>query len=188
MRNFNLLLNSIRLVPHILAFKYHKNNPIIRYDTERWMQVLKINSNIQMGFIELMSTLPEYRNLFYKRMGGHFYLINWLCPKMDSLSIYTDKMGPGLVIRHGTSTLIGAKSIGKNCTIYQQVSIAYIDDKSPIIGDNVIIYCGAILIGDIKIGNNSVIGAGAVVIKDVPENSVVVGVPGHVIHENRDAI
>jgi len=97
-------------------------------------------------------------------------------------------MGPGLVIRHGTSTLIGAKSIGKNCTIYQQVSIAYIDDKSPIIGDNVIIYCGAILIGDIKIGNNSVIGAGAVVIKDVPENSVVVGVPGHVIHENRDAI
>jgi len=51
----------------------------------------------------------------------------------------------------------------------------------PEIGDNVYIGPGAKIIGNIKIGNNAAIGANCVVTKDVPENGVVVGVPGRVI-------
>jgi len=40
---------------------------------------------------------------------------------------------------------------------------------------------GARVIEGIDIGKNCLIGAGAVIIKDVPDNSVVVGVPGEII-------
>ena len=49
------------------------------------------------------------------------------------------------------------------------------------IGDNVMIHKGAIVFGGITVGNNAEIGANAVVNKPVPENAVVVGVPGKVI-------
>ncbi|MDR2798933.1 MAG: serine O-acetyltransferase, partial [Treponema sp.] len=45
------------------------------------------------------------------------------------------------------------------------------------IGDNVEIGAGAIIIGNIKIGNNVMIGANAVVTKDVPDDCTVVGIP-----------
>ncbi|MBR0445885.1 MAG: hypothetical protein IIX23_01180 [Oscillospiraceae bacterium] len=53
----------------------------------------------------------------------------------------------------------------------------------PIIGDNVTVYAGAIIVGGIKIGKNATIGAGAVVTKDVPDNATVVGAPMRVIKE-----
>lgn len=73
------------------------------------------------------------------------------------------------------------KKIGKNCHIYQQVTIGYNGVQAPIIGNNVRICCGAKVIGGIRVGNNVVIGANAVVCKDVPDNVIVGGVPAKVI-------
>ena len=50
-----------------------------------------------------------------------------------------------------------------------------------VIGDNVWIGGGAIVLPGVTIGNNSVIGAGAVVTRDVPANVVAVGNPARVI-------
>ena len=44
----------------------------------------------------------------------------------------------------------------------------------PIIGDNVYIGAGAIIIGKVHIGNNVKIGAGAIVVTDVPDNATAV--------------
>ncbi len=49
------------------------------------------------------------------------------------------------------------------------------------VGDCSSIGSGAIVLPRVTIGSNCVIGAGAVVTKDVPDNAVVVGVPGKVI-------
>lgn len=54
----------------------------------------------------------------------------------------------------------------------------------PTIGDNVIIFAGAKIIGNVKIGNNTVIGANAVVTHNIPDNSVAVGIPAKVISNN----
>jgi serine O-acetyltransferase len=54
----------------------------------------------------------------------------------------------------------------------------------PILGDNVYIGPGAKIIGGIKIGNNVAIGANCVVTKNIPDNSVVVGIPGRVISQD----
>ena len=46
-------------------------------------------------------------------------------------------------------------------------------EKSPIIGNNVVVGMNAIIIGGITIGDNSFISAGAIVRKDVPEGTIV---------------
>ena len=54
-------------------------------------------------------------------------------------------------------------------------------NKYPTIGNNVIIYAGAKIIGDVHVGDNAIIGANAVVTKDVPPNAIVGGIPAKVI-------
>ena len=51
----------------------------------------------------------------------------------------------------------------------------------PKIGDNVIIYAGAVIVGDVEIGANCIIGANSVVTKSIPDNSIAVGAPAKII-------
>ena len=86
-----------------------------------------------------------------------------------------------MFIDHGVGVVIGETAvIGDNVTIYQGATLGttgkVIENRHPIVGDNVIIGAGAIILGPLKIGNNAKIGAGAVVLGDVEENSTVVGV------------
>lgn len=74
--------------------------------------------------------------------------------------------------------------MGKDCVIYQQVTIGYNYIGKPTIGDNVEISAGVKIIGDITIGNNVKIGANAVVVKNVPDNCTVVGVPAYIVKRN----
>ncbi|MDY6895657.1 MAG: serine acetyltransferase, partial [Thermotogota bacterium] len=82
----------------------------------------------------------------------------------------------------------GNVSIGKNCNISPGVTLGQTNRGKnkgcPTIGDNVFIASGAKIIGNILVGNNVAIGANCVVIEDVPENSVIVGVPGKIISRN----
>lgn len=88
------------------------------------------------------------------------------------------KIGKNLFLPHYVGIVIGEGAvIGDNCTIYQQVTLGQKNQMYPSVGNNVTIYAGAKIIGDIKIGDNSVIGANSVVINDVKKNSVVAGIP-----------
>ena len=49
------------------------------------------------------------------------------------------------------------------------------------IGDDVYIGSNTLILGGVKIGNKVIIGCGSIITKDIPDNSVVVGVPGRVI-------
>lgn len=96
------------------------------------------------------------------------------------------KIGPGLYIgHHGGIVTNEEMQIGKNCNLSHDVTIGVSRRGEragvPIIGDNVYIGPGAKIFGKITIGNNSAIGANCVVTKDIPENGVVVGIPGKVI-------
>lgn len=77
-------------------------------------------------------------------------------------------------------------AIGTGCTIFQHVVIGsntLPDSKShgfPVIGNDVYIGAGAMVIGNVHVGNNVRIGANCVVTKDVPDNCLVVG-PGAVV-------
>lgn len=77
--------------------------------------------------------------------------------------------------------------IGKNCWIYQNVTIGEVNKKAPVIGDNCLIGAGAIVIGGVRIGNNVKIGTGAVVNGDVPDGCTVVAQPMRVIGGGKEA-
>ena len=95
-------------------------------------------------------------------------------------------IGSGFYIAHFGGIIVNTDAtIGKNCNLNHVVTIAQTNRGKrkgvPVIGDNVYIGPGSKIIGKITIGNNAAIGANCVVTKDVPENAVVVGVPGKVI-------
>ena len=64
--------------------------------------------------------------------------------------------------------------IGKNSTIFHQVTIGEGPDGAPTIGDNCFIGAGAKITGNIHIGNNVKIGTNCVVVEDIPDNATVV--------------
>lgn len=96
------------------------------------------------------------------------------------------KIGKGLVIDHGMGVVIGETAeIGDHCLLYQGVTLGGTGKEKgkrhPTIGNNVVVGAGTKVLGAITIGDNVKIGANSVVLHDVPENSIVVGVPGRVI-------
>lgn len=99
------------------------------------------------------------------------------------------KIGWGLFIDHGSGVVIGETAvIGDNCTIYQGVTLGGTGKEAgkrhPTLGNNVIVGCGAKVLGPFKVGSNSKIASGAVVLEEVPDNSTAVGVPAKIVRIN----
>ena len=96
------------------------------------------------------------------------------------------KIGRRLFIDHGLGVVIGETAIvGDDVTLYQGVTLGGTGKehgkRHPTIEDAVVVGGGAKILGNITVGKNCRIGAGSVVLRNVPENSTVVGVPGHII-------
>lgn len=74
--------------------------------------------------------------------------------------------------------------------IFQGVTIGTTRSKegAPKIGNHVILFSGAKVIGGVTIGDNCVIEAGAVVTKDVPSGCVAAGVPAKVVSRKGEEI
>jgi len=101
---------------------------------------------------------------------------------------FAAKIGSGFKMQHTVGIVIGHEVIaGSNLNIYQNVTIGkrkghYLNGREyPIIGNNVTLYPGSVIIGPITIGDNVVIGANAVVINNVISNSIAIGIPAKVI-------
>lgn len=82
--------------------------------------------------------------------------------------------------------------IGNNVTLAPRVQIlahdastwlflGYTRVSNVVIGDNVFIGAGSIVLPGVSIGNNVVIGAGSVVSHNIPDDSVAVGNPARVV-------
>jgi serine O-acetyltransferase len=98
------------------------------------------------------------------------------------------EFGPGLVFIHSHGVVInGAVHAGRNLRIEHQVTIGAEKGKSPCLGDDVFIGCGAKVIGPVTIGDGARVGANAVVVHDVPAQSTVVGIPAKPVERTRGA-
>lgn len=136
---------------------------------------------------------PGFHALLFYRIA-HFFnniklkfiarLISQFARFLTGIEIHPGaKIGKRLFIDHGMGIVIGeTTTIGDNCTIYHGVTLGGTGKdkfkRHPDLGNDVIVGCGAKVLGPIKIGNNVKIGANAVVLKDIPDDSTVVGVPG----------
>ena len=95
-------------------------------------------------------------------------------------------IGKGLFIDHGTGVVIGETAeIGDECTIYQGVTLGGTGKdqgkRHPTLGNNVMVGCGAKVLGPFKVGDNVKIAANAVVLESIEDNATAVGVPARVV-------
>ncbi len=178
MNKYKVFLNIPRILPHLVCYMLCKSKrDIINKDI--LVRPPYRGKTIRGNFLgwQLCCTLidaAEFRNLFYMRLGIVGHLLNVFLPKISSMRL-SRHIAEGFCPIHSYSTIInGGARIGRNCTVYHCVTIGVEKTGVPVIGDNVTIGAGAILMGGIKIGNNVNIGAGAIVVNDVPDNSTVV--------------
>lgn len=86
-------------------------------------------------------------------------------------------VGEGLYVVHGGTVFLNCRSIGKNVTIYPGVMLGNSRGEIPIVEDNVKVYTGAVIAGNIRLGNGCVIGANSVVMDDCEPGYLYAGVP-----------
>jgi serine O-acetyltransferase len=178
---------------HFYELKY-----LIRSDLYRYYA--KTNATFFLKCL-LGSSDPGFKYSFWMRVCSHlhkrpFSRFSLLFIARKILSHYEFKFGisvpyrtsidSGFYISHFGGIIVSEQAvIGKNCNISQGVTIGATNrgekKGAPLIGDNVYIGPGAKIIGKVILGNNVAIGANCVVTKDMPDNAVVIGIPGRVI-------
>lgn len=180
------ILPILLFSPLYLFFILH-GKKIMRREVDRWMKVLSIEDAgmLCLNGIELLCSLPEFRFVLYYRYGiSRFNPVRLLYrPQMMSMSC--TNVGEGLVVHHGFGTRIGCSALGRNCEVWQGVTLGKarsgVDEPRPVIGDNVKICAGAMVLGGVSIGDNVTIGAASVVLKSVPPGCTVVGNPARIV-------
>ncbi|MFW9946541.1 MAG: serine O-acetyltransferase [Promethearchaeota archaeon] len=155
------------------------------------------------SILEVLTSYPGIKAILLHRIAHFFWKIGMpfiprylseITREITGIEIHPGaEIGKDFFIDHGGGVVIGETAkVGDNVTIYQGVVLGGTSSdpikRHPIIGDNVVVGTGAKLLGPIMVGNNVKIGANSVVVNDVPENSVVVGVPGRVISRNGQKI
>lgn len=94
------------------------------------------------------------------------------------------KIGKRVFIDHGMGIVIGETAvIGDDCVLYHGVTLGANTfekvDRHPKLGNHVIVYADATIIGPVYIGDYSVVAAKALVLKDAPPYSKLKGIPAH---------
>lgn len=97
----------------------------------------------------------------------------WDLRLLTSCDIKLHKTPKSTQFLHPVGIVIGNQvKLGENCVIRQNVTLGQSNGQYPVIGDNVEISVGAIVIGAVTIGAGAVIGAGAIVLQDVPPRTL----------------
>ena len=108
-----------------------------------------------------------------------------------NIEIHTStKIGYGLSLWHPFNiTVARDATLGKNITLNKNCLIGreFRGDRNgcPTLCDNVWVGANAVIVGKITIGSNVLIAPGAFVNKDVPPNSIVIGNPCTIIHDEQ---
>lgn len=135
------------------------------------------------SFGEIISCYPVIRTLTNYRLAHELHLLGVpLIPRMISEMAHSEtgidihpaaEIGHHFTIDHGTGVVIGATCIiGNNVKLYQGVTLGALsfplDDngnpikgipRHPILGNDVVVYSNATILGRITVGDRSVIGA-----------------------------
>ena len=147
---------------------------------------------------EIILSYPGMFAIFIYRIAHELYLLEVpiipriLCEMAHAITgidIHPGaSVGEAFFIDHGTGVVIGETCvIGRGCRLYQGVTLGALSfpkgadgvlikgiPRHPKLEDDVTVYAGATILGNITIGAGSVIGANTWVTRDVPRNSKVV--------------
>ena len=141
--------------------------------------------------LEVELTYPGYLAITYYRIAHSLVklgyqtearIISEAVHSLTGIDIHPGaQIASPFFIDHGTGIVIGETAVvGKHCKIYQGVTLGALSlskgsalkgvKRHPTVGDDVTIYSGASILGDIKIGSNVTIGSNVFLLEDVPSN------------------
>lgn len=144
---------------------------------------------------EVLLAYPGYKAIAYYRIANvlnnlgyvlNARLITERAHTLTGIDIHpAAQISCPFFIDHGTGIVIGETSIiGKNVKLYQGVTLGALSlakgskmrgiKRHPTIGNDVTIYAGASILGNVNIGNNVTIGSNVFLTDDVPDNTKVV--------------
>lgn len=153
------------------------------------------------NIIETLLTYPGVHALIWHRIAHWLWrrnlrflgrLLSWFGRLVSNVDIHPGAtIGRRFFIDHGASVVIGETAVvGNDVTLYHGVTLGGVSwtpgQRHPTLGDNVLVGCGAKILGPITIGSGSRIGANSVVIEDIPPGVTVVGIPGRIVRDVRE--
>ena len=101
---------------------------------------------------------------------------------------YTVIVGRRVRLEHFGGMVLIARALGDDVIIRQNTTFGIARTKDlnewPVIGDEVDIGAGAVILGEVRIGRGARIGANAVVLRDVPSGAIAVGVPARISNQD----
>ncbi len=159
-----------------------------------------------MSYDEIILSYPCIKTITIQRFAHLLYLKKIpLLPRMmteyahsiTGIDIHPGAtLGKGIFIDHGTGVVIGETAIlGDNVRIYQGVTLGALSfpkdacgmlikgqKRHPTIENDVIIYAGATVLGDITIGSHSIIGGNVWVTESLESNTKITAkLPEHFV-------
>jgi serine O-acetyltransferase len=148
------------------------------------------------SIVEVLLCYSGLHAIWFHRINHWFWVHDWrllarwlsqVARLLTAIEIHPGaEIGRRVFIDHGMGVVIGETSeVGDDVTLYQGVTLGGTGKEQgkrhPTIGSGAVIGAGARVLGNIRVGDNSRVGAGSVVLRDVPDNSTIVGVPGHIV-------
>jgi len=165
----------------------------------------RVKEDIEVAFVkdpaarttlEVISLYPGVQAIWFFRVAHFFWtkgflffgrFISHVARFLTGIEIHPGAtIGRRFFIDHGASIVVGETTIiGDDVLMYKGAVLGGTSSEKkkrhPTIEDNVVIGTNSIVLGDITIGHHSKLGAGSVSLKSVPPYSTVVGVPGRIV-------
>jgi len=149
---------------------------------QRMAPLLEAIRNFKPGFFDHFNSL-QYASFLYLLANEHWrraadvalserlFCLNRALNAIDLF--YSVRMPEVFFLSHGLGATLGNASYGNRLVVFQNVTVGRVGDDRPAIGDDVVLYPGAIVTGRSTIGHRSVVGAGTVLHGvDVPDDTV----------------
>lgn len=138
--------------------------------------------------IKYLRKTEYYTNTHKKILSKLYLLLLYKIQNKYGMHIQLNCCSKGLKVMHTGPIIMNENAIiGENCSIHVNSGIvaAGTSNKAPVVGNNVVIGLGAVLLGDIEIADYIAVGANAVVSKSFyDQNIAIAGVPAKKVSDN----
>jgi serine O-acetyltransferase len=171
-------------------------------DLDRYCSLLYLREKPYWRRLLAALAHPGLRTVIYFRLGrqmagwpafGRFLgkgllllarLLLW--PSRSCEIPFEATIGPGLFLPHPIGIVVASQAIlGCRVSLFSGVvlGINHLSGsrQGPRLADEVVVYAGAKVVGEVTVGKGVIIGANAVVVSDAPDQAIVAGVPARQI-------
>ncbi len=177
-------LAAAAIVPGILA--------LLRHDAARYTPTghWALQSGFWVGALYRLGAFTRERVRIPILRHGMLG-VYWLIRQPVRLLLHVDipakaRIGGGLYLPHPRNIIIGpGVVIGEDCSIFHDITVGHGPRPGlATVGNHVVLFPGAKVLGGISIGHRSEIGANCVVARDIPEYTLVLPAASRIIRQS----